>query len=1130
MQNYTDDHYRQQLQDDAPSFFDRVNTPWDEVPDLAEYNRHAFSRIERALKSLVKTASKRTASNSQGVLVLGEAGTGKTHLLMRVAQRFSATNPILFIRKPNNEEAIAQHIWQNMIVSICSATATAPSKDAFDNFLVSIFEKILIEALEEDIRDGVDTDSRQKLLRRVRENPQQLGNLPGEGERRSANIVLLRRRVMRYLQVDCPEVDQRIAHALITYCFVRRDDRKFRLRNWLVGQDLSEPEANDLGLPTTWAGSDETSSEVSSQQQREEQALRAIRTLGILSTFAHPLILAFDQLEGLRNRSQLTDNWGDLVREIFTMTPNLLVVTCIWPSLWENWLRPKLDQSVVERLAQQTVTLEAFGPQHATNMLATHLRPAWEKHRLPTSTYPFDAATIDALCQQASSPRLFLQGARARFDAWLDQVDAPPLSAVAVNPPAPVSQDKIDAVLREALETLDFGRRSRFEAALMTEQELFGRVKNIVETMLSPCATDFELETARYKNYVMPPNLIVRSVASREAVCLAIMNSEGNSFYGRIKNLKACAEEGVQFSRLVILRDRSCQKLGARSEELLTQLRDQGAILVQAGSDEFQALNALYRTLVNVEENDLCVDQYTIGMRQFVEFARSERSLAKSEFLQRAAEANPAFAAALGLAGNAAPAAVAPPTPPTPVEISPLAPSAQTETPPKPAKAKRAKSPPPASVPNDQQPGVEQPKAIQTPAAVVIGATSLTPPHLGIVGDFRDDGRRLAISLTKPQGLIILGYMGSGKSYALGTLIENALLSQPGLITQARPMSVVAFNYRRNPNSRFEYGGFAVPNHNPAEIAALAARYGVSPQAVDRVQVFGYEPELSRRTAEHAGLKTFPIQYRSAELSADHWEILMKAPGNATEYMAVIRDIIQKLYYEDRLTLHNLERYIESDERLSAAQQRKAKNRLAFAQRWIRDERSYDWSDVLTEGTLNVFDLRMQVAEPDDALKLCLIVTDLVRRTKNGVNKMVVFDEAHEYVDCKQLVGELENALTQIRHDGLSFVLASQFPEKIPKSIFRYLLTRLIFKLPTLESIEYLRSAAPNLQALSPKRIANLDLEQGLCFIQTDDDSTDASLRTPQAIAVRPRCSQHGGATIRQLATNDPIPLVEAAV
>ena len=139
-----------------------------------------------------------------------------------------------------------------------------------------------------------------------------------------------------------------------------------------------------------------------------------------------------------------------------------------------------------------------------------------------------------------------------------------------------------------------------------------------------------------------------------------------------------------------------------------------------------------------------------------------------------------------------------------------------------------------------------------------------------------------------------------------------------------------------------------------------------------------------------------------------------------------------------------------------------------------------------------------------------------MRRTKNGVNKVIIFDEAHEYVDSKELVGELENAITQIRHDGLSFVLASQFPERIPEAIFKYLLTRLIFKLPNAKAINYVRNSAPNLNSLSPQSVANLNLEQGVCFIQTDDDCTDSYLRDPQALLVRPRCSLHSGATIRQ--------------
>ena len=86
----------------------------------------------------------------------------------------------------------------------------------------------------------------------------------------------------------------------------------------------------------------------------------------------------------------------------------------------------------------------------------------------------------------------------------------------------------------------------------------------------------------------------------------------------------------------------------------------------------------------------------------------------------------------------------------------------------------------------------------------------------------------VAVSFTKPQCMVLLGYMGSGKSYALGVLIESALLSIPHLSRHRKPMCVVAFNYRRNPEARFEYWGFKQPNTKPAEVAGCGPSIGPS--------------------------------------------------------------------------------------------------------------------------------------------------------------------------------------------------------------------------------------------------------------------------------------------------------------
>jgi hypothetical protein len=552
---------------------------------------------------------------------------------------------------------------------------------------------------------------------------------------------------------------------------------------------------------------------------------------------------------------------------------------------------------------------------------------------------------------------------------------------------------------------------------------------------------------------------------------------------------------------------RSCYGIVAanRSEqkaEYVEAFERMGGAYLHVGNDEVAILNAIYDTLVAIEEHDLSIGSHEIDKKQFMEFLRTEGTWRRTQFFRAAAHRSKSITNLISSSRQGET-----PAPKGGITQPPTVASEKSSAPPE--------GPPPEKPAT--RPHISAPQPSPYLADVLLGDTDLETTHAGMLGLLRDDRRTLAVSFTKPQCMVLLGYMGSGKSYALGVLIENALLSIPNLTQHQQPLCVVAFNYRRNPESRFEYWGFREPNSKHSEVEKLRSVYKAEPAAVERVNVFGYGPELQRRQAEYRGITTFPIQFRPNELGAEHWEILMKPPSPQTEYMDIIRDIIQKLFYQERLTFKNLEKAILTDERMAEAQRRRARNRLSFAERWLCDERPYEWGDVLTGGSLNVFDLRMQTMTGADALKLCLVITDLVRRTRNGVNKVIIFDEAHEYVDSKELVGELENAITQIRHDRLSFVLASQFPDRIPATIFKYLLTRLVFKLPNLKAINYVRKAAPNLDGLSPQKVSNLDLEQGLCYIQTDDDCTDTLLRVPGPLEVRPRCTMHGGATVRHL-------------
>jgi hypothetical protein len=185
-------HYRHLLDHDPPTFIDRVDTPWDQIPDLRSYNATAYKQISRDLARLATDgqsmrAARNTQLSSRGVLVLGEAGTGKTHLLMRLAQTLAESNHILFIRRPNNEEAIAQHIWANIVNSL-TRTIGDNKRSQIDDLLAHVFTEVLVPEFELDIQNGTEVEQRRRWVRKLRENSYNLFDMLGEGERRSENM------------------------------------------------------------------------------------------------------------------------------------------------------------------------------------------------------------------------------------------------------------------------------------------------------------------------------------------------------------------------------------------------------------------------------------------------------------------------------------------------------------------------------------------------------------------------------------------------------------------------------------------------------------------------------------------------------------------------------------------------------------------------------------------------------------------------------------------------------------------------------------------------------------------------------------------------------------------------------
>ena len=143
--------FRTPLQESPPAFIDKVNTPWEPVPDLQAINKTGFEIIRGVLNQMRSRYSPERPAPSQGIVIQGEAGTGKTHLLMRIAHTLSKNNYILFVPKPNNAATLTLQVWAHVVSSLTRIVPErSPDYSQLDDMLAHVFSRVLIPLFEAD--------------------------------------------------------------------------------------------------------------------------------------------------------------------------------------------------------------------------------------------------------------------------------------------------------------------------------------------------------------------------------------------------------------------------------------------------------------------------------------------------------------------------------------------------------------------------------------------------------------------------------------------------------------------------------------------------------------------------------------------------------------------------------------------------------------------------------------------------------------------------------------------------------------------------------------------------------------------------------------------------------------------
>ena len=318
----------------------RVDNPFQSHPDNINIYRDQYITLEAVIDDIKCDQN----HQSKGAVIIGKPGTGKTHLIMRLAQQRLKLNRLLFIPCPNDAGTIKYHTYSCILESL-NKNIPGTKFNQLEYFLANIFVSIIKSSNNE-------TQKIKTILDNIESDPLLLYEMLGkEGtEKRRKNWDYIEKFtndwwLKKYGAVGyAPE----IIKGIVKFCRYSDLGYKQLVKKWLAADELEVEELNKIGL-NSWHN------EIS----KEDFSIDAIAVLGKLSLLHEPLIIVFDQLEmlGLEHNRSILLNFGEAVKEIFTRVPHSLIVFNLFPKRWQQ-LQQIFDGSIIDRIAQYQLFLE----------------------------------------------------------------------------------------------------------------------------------------------------------------------------------------------------------------------------------------------------------------------------------------------------------------------------------------------------------------------------------------------------------------------------------------------------------------------------------------------------------------------------------------------------------------------------------------------------------------------------------------------------------------------------------------------------------------------------------------------------------------------------------------------------
>ncbi|MFN0122095.1 MAG: ATP-binding protein, partial [Blastocatellia bacterium] len=365
--------------------------PWQSATaDVPEIHQQALVRCQQAL------AETQANGGTAAVLLYGEPGSGKTHLLARLRAWLAPAGAPprgLFISVPLL--AGPRMIWRYLRKRI--ATDLLRPLPASPDGGVTQLDELLLRHLT----DGHDAD-RQVLWDRMKTMARQ-NNLPAD--ELESLFDQLETRMGMGMDLNLRTV--------ISHLFLQRHLRESRA--WLYGNALPDAALERLGI-----------AQAENEDNAEDQARDTVLTLCALARREMPIVLCFDQVESLQmHPGDLTGlfAFGQVLMSLYHGKYPLALISCI-QSEFQEPLRAAVSGAAWHRITSDgTVLLPSLTRDQAERLARARVDslPELASQRPPDAdvVWPLVSADIDAALDTGGrcTPRKLLGHCAERFAA-----------------------------------------------------------------------------------------------------------------------------------------------------------------------------------------------------------------------------------------------------------------------------------------------------------------------------------------------------------------------------------------------------------------------------------------------------------------------------------------------------------------------------------------------------------------------------------------------------------------------------------------------------------------------------------------------------------------------------------------